>query len=157
MHCQKGFVMTVKPKGASIILCAFYNSNNVRIYSDPPTHHPIEFLELHHNINFQKRNGPSIQVLHWKSVILDIVLLSPNWVPGQPTTVQAASHESVPWHCVYHFKHLHRLWVCTVSCKVLFWQRCKVFLAFRVTLPFPVVVTHSKCLIMYVHIECPRE
>ncbi len=42
-------------------------------------------MELPHNINFPKWDGPSIQILQRKSVIFDVVLLSPNQVPGQPT------------------------------------------------------------------------
>ena len=42
-------------------------------------------MELHHNINFPNGDGPSIHTLHWKSVIFDVVLLFPKWVPGQPT------------------------------------------------------------------------
>ncbi len=30
-------------------------------------------MELHHNINFPKRDCPNIQILHWKSVIFDAV------------------------------------------------------------------------------------
>ena len=31
-------------------------------------------MGFHHNINFPKKDGPSIQILHWKSVIFDIIL-----------------------------------------------------------------------------------
>ena len=40
-YLSVGKVKYMYSKGVSIILCAFYNSNNVRIYYDPPTHRSI--------------------------------------------------------------------------------------------------------------------
>ncbi len=48
-------------------------------------------MEFHHNINFPKRDGPSIHILHWKSVIFDVVLnfLNKPLFEGWPTDYNA--------------------------------------------------------------------
>ncbi len=38
-------------------------------------------IELHHNINFPKWVGLNIQILHWKSMMFDVELPSPNMSP----------------------------------------------------------------------------
>ncbi len=45
-------------------------------------------VELHHNIHFSKKDGPPIQILHWKSVIFDVVLyfLNKPLFEGWPTS-----------------------------------------------------------------------
>ena len=44
---------------------------------------PLNWTMWLHHIDFPRRDRPSIQILHWKSVILYVVLLSPNWVPDR--------------------------------------------------------------------------
>ncbi len=79
-------------------------------------------IVLHHNMTFPKRDGPSIQILHWKSVIFDVVLLSPNRVPGQATkrgTVKDVLNENTAY--IEIVDHINQILLVLLNRYMLSW------------------------------------